>query len=336
MSFLTQLAPRAKADFNDPNDTAYGYTPSLVTTVPFVAVFGALTILHAGLAVRYRYWSALGTMVTGGLLEVIGWAGRVWSSQNPHAFDPFIMQITCLIIGPVFFSAWDYTMLGACIARLGPQFAVLGAKWYLMVFIVADVVSLVLQAIGGGGASVAAQDGKDTSKSTNIMVAGILFQLAATTIFAVLAADFMYRVVFNKPYAFRERQIARAHSKALAKQAEAAGGTELMPASNESVLSTDPKDTAPADGAPAAPDAADIRGVQYLLGGVAVATLLIVVRGVYRSIELLQGWNGYIITHEPYFIWLDGFPMILCMTVLAVAYPGWLLSQTHAGALFRV
>ncbi|TXT10963.1 hypothetical protein VHUM_01714 [Vanrija humicola] len=285
-------------------DSPYGYVPTLTTTVPFIAVFGLLTAIHLGLGIRYRYWSALGTMVAGGLLEVIGWAGRVWSSQNPTLFDPFIMQTTCLIIGPVFFSAWDYTMLGACIARMGPQFSVLGAKWYLMVFIVADIVSLVLQAMGGGGASVAAQNGTDTAKSTNIMVAGILFQLGATSIFAVLAADFMYRVIFNKPYAYRERAIAKAHAKAAAKAAGAGDSSDTAIELNhaayipaESVMSdSSPKSTTPLG--EAAGHSADLRGTKLLLAGVAFATLMIVIRGIYRAIELLQGWSGYIITHE--------------------------------------
>lgn len=66
-------------------------------------------------------------------------------------------------------------MLGACIARMGPQYAVLGAKWYLVVFIIADIVSLVLQAIGGGGASMAAQNGTDTTNSTHISKPSSLF-----------------------------------------------------------------------------------------------------------------------------------------------------------------
>lgn len=73
-----------------------------------------------------------------------------------------------LIIGPVFFSAWDYTLLGMCIRHLGPQYSLLGPKWYIIVFVIADIVSLVLQAIGGGGAAVQAQNYEDTDKNTRI------------------------------------------------------------------------------------------------------------------------------------------------------------------------
>ena len=41
-------------------------------------------------------------------------------------------------------------------------------------------------------------------------------------------------------------------------------------------------------------------------------------RGFYRSVELIQGWRGYLITHESYVIGLDAVPMVLvCSTSLS-------------------
>lgn len=34
-------------------------------------------------------------------------------------------------------------------------------------------------------------------------------------------------------------------------------------------------------------------------------------RGFYRSVELVQGWRGYLISHESYVIGLDAVPMVL-------------------------
>ena len=77
-----------------------------------------------------------------------------------------------LIIGPAFYSAWAYTVLGYCITRLGPSYSLLKPRMYLAVFISADVASLVLQAIGGGKAAVAAENGLDTTLSTHISELG--------------------------------------------------------------------------------------------------------------------------------------------------------------------
>jgi len=73
-----------------------------------------------------------------------------------------------LILGPAFFSAWAYTILGYCIVQLGPAFSLLRPMLYLVIFIIADIISLVLQAIGGGGAAVKAKNGKNTHTSTQI------------------------------------------------------------------------------------------------------------------------------------------------------------------------
>lgn len=87
-------------------ESPYGYTPSFSSTVAYTVVFSLLTLVHLILAIKFKYASAMGTMVAGGILEIIGWVGRLWSHKNVLLWDPFIMQICCLIIGPVFFSAW--------------------------------------------------------------------------------------------------------------------------------------------------------------------------------------------------------------------------------------
>lgn len=64
-----------------------------------------------------------------------------------------------------------------------------------------------------------------------------------------------------------------------------------------------------------------------LLLSLAFATTTLIVRGIYRTVELRDGWSGPIITTQRYFVWLDGFLMALCMGSLAVAHPGFLLPR---------
>jgi hypothetical protein len=49
-------------------------------------------------------------------------------------------------------------MLGLIIALVAPSKTFVSAKWFKITFIVADVVSLVIQAIGGGQAGSAGDD----------------------------------------------------------------------------------------------------------------------------------------------------------------------------------
>lgn len=48
-------------------------------------------------------------------------------------------------------------------------------------------------------------------------------------------------------------------------------------------------------------------------------------------IELAQGWEGYLITTEPYFWGLDTIPMILCQCAFLVAFPAECLPLDRAG-----
>lgn len=62
-----------------------------------------------------------------------------------------------------------------------------------------------------------------------------------------------------------------------------------------------------------------------LLGAMILSVLCIYVRSIYRTIELSQGWSGFLITHEKYFLALDGAMMIVAVAVFNILHPGWLL-----------
>ncbi|KAK3174836.1 hypothetical protein OEA41_002082 [Lepraria neglecta] len=51
------------------------------------------------------------------------------------------------------------------------------------------------------------------------------------------------------------------------------------------------------------------------------ATACIMVRNVYRAVELCQGWTGYLITHEVYFCVLDGGLMALATLIMNFFHP---------------
>ena len=50
-------------------------------------------------------------------------------------------------------------------------------------------------------------------------------------------------------------------------------------------------------------------------------TFCIMVRNFYRAVELAQGWDGYLITHEVYFAILDGTLMALAVGVFNFFHP---------------
>lgn len=70
-----------------------------------------------------------------------------------------------------------------------------------------------------------------------------------------------------------------------------------------------------------------------LMAAMVISVLCIYVRSIYRTIELLQGWRGYLITHELYFIVLDGVMMIVACAVFNLLNPGWLLRSVKGATL---
>ncbi|KAI9716411.1 MAG: hypothetical protein M1828_000353 [Chrysothrix sp. TS-e1954] len=61
--------------------------------------------------------------------------------------------------------------------------------------------------------------------------------------------------------------------------------------------------------------------VTQLLGATIAGAALILIRNVYRAVELGQGWSGYLISHEAYFCVLDAGLMSLCVLIFNIFYP---------------
>ncbi|KAF3906828.1 hypothetical protein ABW21_db0200015 [Orbilia brochopaga] len=250
-------------------EPTYGYYPSLAAGVVFLVLFGLSTIGHIYASVKGRhYWYlcfALGT-----ISEMIGWGGRVWSAKCPYNNNAFLMQISTLIFAPAFFTGGIYYILKQFIDITGRQYSLIKPSLYLWIFIGVDVLSLVLQAAGGGIAS--SESGKpdgDTALGTNIMVAGVLFQMASITVFCVFYGAFLWKT--------REIQLAKA--------------------------------------------------IMWLTYATVLSVTCIYIRSIYRTIELLQGWDGYLITTERYFIALDGAMMIIAVGVYNIVHPALLLPR---------
>ncbi|KAL8894494.1 MAG: hypothetical protein Q9192_004275 [Flavoplaca navasiana] len=146
-------------------------------------------------------------------------------------------------------------------------------KWYLIIFITFDCISICVQALGGGLAASASATYPpgDTEPGTRIMTAGIIVQLVSMTVFAFLWVLFLWR--------------ARAK----------------------------------------------VRAERALVLATSLSSLLIVVRNLYRVLELSQGWEGELITHEVYFAVLDGALMLLAVGLFNLCFPGrYLLGKEEA------
>ncbi|GAA5950341.1 hypothetical protein JCM21900_003698 [Sporobolomyces salmonicolor] len=252
----------------------YGYDPSLAAAIVFIVAFSLITIVQTGLVARSRIWW-LSVILVGGIGEIIGWAGRLWSALNVYSLNAFLVQEICLILAPCFFSATVYGILGMLVRAIGPEYSILRPALYLWVFCLCDLIAIVIQAVGGAKAALALQASESSSTGTHIMLAGIVFQLFSMAIFCCLGLDFFRRArkdpLYSGKHNVREGRIG-------------------------------------------------------LLGfGLTWGSTWILIRCIYRTVELAEGWSGYLITHQPYFCVLDSMSMVLCQAVFCFTWPSWCL-----------
>lgn len=125
-------------------------------------------------------------------------------------------------------------------------------------------------------ASEASGQRKDTQPGTNVMMAGVVFQLMSMTIFAGLAIDFARR---------------------------------------STRLCTPP-------------------GFTTVMAAMFVSLFAIFVRCIFRAVELAEGWTGFLMLHEGYFIALDASLMALAVGIFLLFDPARIIPK-GTGAFMR-
>ncbi|KAF8674234.1 RTA1 protein [Rhizoctonia solani] len=260
----------------------FNYTPTGWICILFIVLFSLTTVLHIIQAFRLKVWYMLPTLALCGLAEIIGWAGRFWGHKNPYNRNPFLIQICTTIMAPSFMTAAMFLILPRIVGELGQHYSRMSPRLYPIIFLTADVGALVLQAVGGGVASSAITlDG--ANRGGNIMLSGIVIQLAAVALFDLLSIEFVVRYTFGRP-------------------------TRMLPEKHEKKRQIPER-------------------VGLMLVGLAIASLFILVRSIYRTIELSDGWNGRVISTEKWFNWFDGGAIVVAMVTFNVFHPGLLIKN---------
>jgi hypothetical protein len=133
---------------------------------------------------------------------------------------------------------------------LGVEYSRLNPSLYYWFFISCDVVSLTLQATGGGMSSSSTGSSK---AGVDIAIAGLSFQVFTLTVFTALAVDYWIRYLRKRGY--------------------------VLPL---------------------------VASFKIFLSFLSLATVLILIRCIYRIDELSNGYSGPLIHKEGLFIGLEG------------------------------
>ncbi|KAF9041080.1 RTA1-domain-containing protein [Hymenopellis radicata] len=298
LDHILPLISRADNATAEEEESQYGYTPTRNVCLILLVLFSVSTLLHTGQAIRYRMLWPIPTILLAGLLEIAGWAGRFWSSFDDTKDSPFMLQIVTTIIGPTPFLAANFIIFGAIVRIMGQGYSRLSPRYYSIIFVSCDVISLVVQGAGGGIAA-SGNTLEDANMGGNIMLGGIVFQLVVMTLFLLLAGEFFYRFFTDSPIAGRD--FARVDSV----------GSHVTLTNSGYRLSSK---------------------MRLMLVALFFNTACLYIRAVYRTIELAGGWHGAIIETEIWFNIFDGAMVVLAFYTLNFAHPGRLLGRDAMNA----
>lgn len=102
-------------------------------------------------------------------------------------------QICCLIISPAFVAAGVYITLKHIVITFGASWSRLRPAWYTYIFIAGDLISLCLQGAGGGLASAGDPGSKAVDIGTDLMIAGVIFQVVILAFFGYFLTEYAIR-----------------------------------------------------------------------------------------------------------------------------------------------
>ncbi|KAJ3766679.1 RTA1-like protein [Lentinula raphanica] len=193
------LIPRDDNSSDSVNPDPYGYRPTLSICILFISLFGISTLAHFFQAIYHRKWFFLYTAVLAGCMEILGWAGRLWSNINLPNGNAFTMQIVCTIMAPTPLLAANFVILADIIRRLGDRYSRLRPRLYSIIFLSCDIIALAVQG-GGGGIASSSEKTDIVNLGSHIMLAGIVFQLVVIICYMVLGAEFFWRFFHNRPF----------------------------------------------------------------------------------------------------------------------------------------
>jgi hypothetical protein len=129
----------------------------------------------------------------GCLGETIGYVGRIMLYNNPYDDLGFQIQICCLIIAPAFIAAAVYLNLKHLVIEFGQSWSRLRPNWYTWLFIGGDILSLLLQGAGGGIAATADNGSKMLDVGTDLMIAGVIWQVVCLAFFGYFLCEYAFR-----------------------------------------------------------------------------------------------------------------------------------------------
>ncbi|KAI5966392.1 uncharacterized protein KGF55_000701 [Candida pseudojiufengensis] len=324
-SIATQAIFEATLNLKDLADeeNIFGYDLNRPGNIIYLIVYAIIMVYTGGMVIWSRYWWYNITFFCGYALEFIGFLGRVLAFSNTKYMPYFLMSTVCLTISPAFIMAAIYFLFGQLVIIHDRKFSVLPPLFYSYFFITIDVLSLLIQAGGGGAASVASSNHTDQKPGTNTMIAGIALQVFAMTIFVGFWFEFLNRLYFKKmenesddaieKHPLRKRSFSNFFKLLLnVKSVREYKSTYLEQFYNKRFESVRQHKLFP-----------------YMPLAMTVAVIVIYIRCVYRVVELAEGFGGYLMNHEVFLLVLDAAMIAIAGFIFFPFHPVWVFGKKN-------
>ncbi|KXJ89841.1 RTA1 like protein-domain-containing protein [Microdochium bolleyi] len=291
-----------------PEWSVVGYQPSIPANAAFLALFGLSLLAHLCQGVYFwrkgrPAWGYMTLIVLGCADEIVGYVGRLMLHDNPFGFISFLVQIICVTTAPVFFCAAIYITLSQTINFIDPSKSRFDPRLFYWVFIPCDIISLVLQAVGGALSSVARTESA-VNRGVKISLAGLVFQVVTLVAFTLLFIDYLRSCGFLASF------FSSSASSGSSGRTTATGMRE-----NEKTTTTTAGSKQPVRHF--------ARSLKVFMVFLFLATLFVFVRCAYRIKELSEGYFSQFFREENLFIALESCMMVLAVFCLNVSHPGY-------------
>lgn len=186
----------------------FEYLPNKPAAISFVALFGIVTLAHLIFIFIYRAWFFI-PFILGGICkpacilttcstltptgEIFGYFGRAQAHDDPVEAGPFILQNVLLLAGTPFLAATIYMSLRRVAAALDSEhLSFLSLRWLTKLYVLIDIGCIVSQFIGA--IIPASGDADAIVKGRIILIAGLVVQLCALSVFIITSLYLYLRV----------------------------------------------------------------------------------------------------------------------------------------------
>ncbi|KAJ7696931.1 RTA1 like protein-domain-containing protein [Mycena rosella] len=266
--------------------------PAVTPAVIALILFGLSALVHWIQFFRFGRQPFMLALTLGMTAMAVGFVVRILVSHNPTSLGLNIVSTLLILLSPCLFLGLDYMILGRLAVMFGPDIS------NKAMFIAPTRVATIFVWSDVGTFLVQALGGSmTTSSNINSVHLGNKIALIGLALQLVSFALFMVlMLVFGSRVRTRFPHVWRGQQ---GKAFTVAGG-----------------------------EVGDWRILYFTL---CVTCVAILVRSIYRLVQFIQGYGGYVSTHEVFFYCFDSLPLWMAMSLYCAVWPPRFLNSPPQG-----